>query len=164
MLERLISMNLIDPETHAWIGKNTRNHSQGSGIKMSRIIRDNNAYYQSGLMYQNKGNSSKMSTSIIPQQRTSSFGIDSANFHSSLGRDSQRNTQNVNNGSYRQESDRSINEINRLYRQARNQFKIRVSNNRQQDSVRKSDLENLSLEDKIIGGYYSRLQLPEINS
>jgi len=45
MLERLISMNLIDPETHAWIGKNTRNHSQGSGIKMSRIIRDNNAYY-----------------------------------------------------------------------------------------------------------------------
>lgn len=46
-------MNLIDPDTHAWVG--TRNLSDGSlsrqnkSIKISKIIRDNsmvtNAYY-----------------------------------------------------------------------------------------------------------------------
>lgn len=46
-------MNLIDPDTHAWVG--TRNLSNGSqsrqnkSLKMSKIIRDNsmvsNAYY-----------------------------------------------------------------------------------------------------------------------
>lgn len=55
MLERLIQMNLIDPETYAWIG--TRNLSSNGSyqsqksktLKMSKIIRDNqsnnNAYY-----------------------------------------------------------------------------------------------------------------------